>query len=105
MHMSRLLTGALIAVTLHVSIATAGALEDGEAALQGGSFATALRLFQGLADKGDTQAQHWLGFMYYYGAGVPQNYTIAAKWYLNAAEQGYSFAQADLGLMYAGAKV
>ena len=42
--------------------------------------------------------------MYYNGAGVPQNYAIAAKWYLKAAEQGDFLAQADLALMYAGGK-
>jgi TPR repeat protein len=104
MHISRLLTGALIAVTLHVSIAMAGTLEDGETAVQAGNFATALRVFRELADEGNASAQHWLGFMYYYGAGVPQNYTIAAKWYLKAAEQGDFLAQTDLGLMYAGGK-
>ena len=32
--------------------------------------------------------------------GVPKDFAQAAKWYRNAAEQGYATAQYNLGLMY-----
>ena len=38
--------------------------------------------------------------MYYNGQGVRQDYTEAAKWTRKAAEQGYTPAQADLGVLY-----
>lgn len=38
--------------------------------------------------------------MFETGRGVPQNYTEAALWYRRAAEQGNSFAQYSLGLLY-----
>jgi hypothetical protein len=37
---------------------------------------------------------------YQYGEGVTKNYTEAAKWYRNAADQGDATAQRRLGLMY-----
>ena len=38
--------------------------------------------------------------MYYTGAGVPQDFSAAAKWVRRAAEQGYARAQLDLGYVY-----
>jgi uncharacterized protein len=62
-----------------------------------GDYATALRLLQPLADKGDGVAQLNLGVMYEDGEGVPQDYTEAVKWYRRAAEQGIVGAQYNLG--------
>ena len=50
--------------------------------------------------RGDAIAQGNLGFMYYSGQGVPQDYGEAAKWYRLAAEQGNATAQSNLGSMY-----
>ena len=52
------------------------------------------------AEQGDVSAQFYLGDIYYGGAGVPQNYKKAAKWYRMAAEQGHAPAQSSLGFMY-----
>jgi hypothetical protein len=38
--------------------------------------------------------------MHYKGNGVPQNYSEAMKWYKKAADQGYTEAQYNLGVMY-----
>ncbi len=38
--------------------------------------------------------------MYYEGTEVPQDYKKAAHWFRKAAEQGYSVAQHNLGVMY-----
>jgi hypothetical protein len=35
----------------------------------------------------NSKAQNNIGFLYYNGYGVPQNYLCALKWYLKAAEQ------------------
>ncbi|TVS20791.1 MAG: hypothetical protein EA424_02165, partial [Planctomycetaceae bacterium] len=37
---------------------------------------------------------------YYEGRGVVQDYAEALKWYRKAAEQGRSYAQFSLGLLY-----
>ena len=61
-------------------------------------FAKSLRK---LAGRGDAEAQSRLGYMYYQGQGVPQDYAEALKWYRLAAAQGYARAQYSLGYMYA----
>ena len=52
------------------------------------------------AEQGDITMQTFLGYMYYYGSGVPQNDAEAVRWYRMAAEQGDVDAQSILGLMY-----
>ena len=52
------------------------------------------------AEKGDAEAQFNLGYMYYNGRGVPQDYAEALKWYRKAADQGDANAQCNLGNMY-----
>jgi TPR repeat protein len=61
-------------------------------------FAKSLRK---LAGQGDAESQSRLGYMYYQGQGVPQDYAEALKWYRLAAAQGYARAQYSLGYMYA----
>jgi TPR repeat protein len=53
------------------------------------------------AQAGDAQAQNDLGYLYYRGNGVPQDYAQALDWYRKAAEQGHARAQSRLGYMYA----
>ena len=48
---------------------------------------------RGWAAEPDPCAQASLGYRYFHGIGVPQNYTEAAKWYRAAAEQGDTDAQ------------
>lgn len=52
------------------------------------------------AEQGDAGAQFNLAGMYYYGKGVPQDYSEAARWCRKAAEQGYAKAQYALGYSY-----
>ena len=56
------------------------------------------------AESGDAMAQWVLGFMYFNGEGVPQDYSEAAAWYRQAAEQGHANAQRNLGWMYANGR-
>ena len=91
-----------VSLVILATVATAAAepIEDAGAAHERGQYATALRLLRPLADHGVAEAQRELGFMYYNGEGVPQNYTEAVKWYRLAADQGLPGAQHDLGVMY-----
>lgn len=52
------------------------------------------------AVRGDASAEKDLGFKYYLGQGVPQDYAEAARWWRKAADQGNAIAQYDLGLAY-----
>ncbi len=64
-----------------VDAATAGPLEDGEAALERGDYAAAMRLWLPLAEQGDAGAQALVGAMYSEGKGVPHDDAKAAFWY------------------------
>lgn len=80
--------------------ADAGPLEDGKAAYEREDYATALKFWHPLAERGDAEAQTNLGSMYHFGKGVPQDYAEAVKWYRLAAEQGSAWARVNLGDMY-----
>ena len=73
----------------------------GLTAAQSGDFATALKEWKPLAEKGDVDAQTNLGLMYQNGWGVPQDDKEAVYWYKLAAEQKHAKAQYNLGVMYA----
>jgi uncharacterized protein len=70
-----------------------------DAALRG-DFVTALKVWKPLGERGDATPQFQLGWLYYEGLGVTQNYKIALMWYKRSAEQGYAYAQSALGRMY-----
>jgi len=76
------------------------ALRAGIAAFNRHAYAQAAIILQPLAERGNPQAQTYLGFVYANGRGVPQNYEIAAQWYQSAAEHGVALAQYMLGLMW-----
>ena len=52
------------------------------------------------AEQGDVKAEEKLASLYYYGRGVPQDYTEAIHWYRRAAEQDYAKDQLILGDIY-----
>ena len=53
-----------------------------------------------LAEQGDAAAQSDLGYVYWQGRGVPQNYIEAVRWFHLAADQGHPDAQYGLGFAY-----
>jgi TPR repeat protein len=77
--------------------ALAGALEEGRTAIEADDYATALALWQPLAQEGNAEAQSGLGNMYSNGFGVARNHAQALDWYGRAAEQGHALAQFSLG--------
>lgn len=78
----------------------AGPLEDAGAAYQRGDHATAVRLYQALANQGDGYAQSKLGSMYLQGQGTRRDYGEALKWFRRAAALGFADAQFNLGNIY-----
>jgi TPR repeat protein len=81
-------------------MSSSGDFQKGLAAAQSGDYATALREWKPLAEKGDANAQYFLGSMYEGGIGVSQNDKTAVKWWKLAAEQGHVNALHNLGVMY-----
>jgi TPR repeat protein len=94
------LVGVVLAVIM-TSGAAAEPLDEGLAAYHRGDYATALRLWRPLAERGLADAQYNLGSMFLEGSrGVRQDDAEAAKWFGLAAEQGHTVAQFNLGVMY-----
>jgi TPR repeat protein len=58
----------------------------------------AVKWFRLAAEKGNADAQFFLGQSYFFGDGVSQDSTEAVKWFRLAAEQGLAEAQFSLGL-------
>ena len=87
-----------------LSLSTGPALADfaeGLQAFDGGDYQAALENWQPLADAGDADAQTAVAGMYLAGAGVRQDFKLAARWYEAAANQGHVQAQLNLGELYA----
>ena len=82
------------------SIAYAQDFAKGFEAAQKGDDVTALNEWRPLAQQGDAAAQYNLGWFYFNGRGVTQDYKEAAMWFRLAAAQGDADAQFNLGLMY-----
>src|SRR5713226_860800 len=58
------------------------------------------RLCRVSAEQGDANAQANLGYMYFHGQGVPQDYGEALRLYRKATDQGCAKAQFNLGSAY-----
>ncbi len=89
-----------LAITALAVPVSAGPYVDGYAAYQRGDYATALKFWRPLAEKGGANAQYNLGVMYRSGQGVKQDDAEAVKWYRKAAGRGNANAQNSLGVMY-----
>jgi len=125
------LFGALVAAAL-MQVALAGATraggpyDDAMTAYEKGDYATALKILQPRAERGDSRSQNALGRMYAKGQGVPKDEAEASKWFQMAtdqrkaleaynygdfalalktfrplAEKGQALAEYVIGLMYA----
>lgn len=90
--------GGFLALAL-VAPASAGPLEDGEAAYRIGDFAAAMAFLRPLAEEGNAKAEFHLGRMYAFGQGVGQDPREAIAWYRKAAEQGNADAEYILSVM------
>ena len=100
--MARILLTAFLVVFMgfELSAAAWADMRDAPEAYRRGDYSTALKEWRQLAGQGDAEAQLSLGYMYYEGKGVPQNFAEAVMWHRMAAEQGYAEAQLSLGFMY-----
>ena len=58
------------------------------------------RLTRRWAEHRSSEAQFNLGYLYYIGKGVAQDYAEAANWYRRAADQGFVSAMYNLGFSY-----
>lgn len=75
----------------------ADTVRDAFDALNAGDFETARAIAAPLADKGDADAQHLLGFLYETGQGAPKDIQHAVDLYVKAGQAGQADAQFALG--------
>jgi uncharacterized protein len=97
--MRRLLVAALVLPCLASGAARAG-FDAGVAAWESYDYVTAYRELLPVAERGDRVAQAYLGRMYYFGHGVPQDYGKAFEWFKKAADQDSADAQGYVGDLY-----
>ena len=102
--MKRLLLIILAMLLLNVGVTGATPFDDALAAYNRGDYTTALKIFRPLAAQGIAEAQFNLGYMYYFGRGVPQDYAEAVKWHRLAAAQVIADAQFNLGMTYSSGR-
>jgi TPR repeat protein len=74
-------------------------LQKAQAAFTRNEYKKSYELWLPLAEAGIAEAQYSLGFLYQSGWGAEQNFSKAAAWYTNAAEQNESRAQFNLGIL------
>lgn len=92
-------SGLLVAILATVAVPVQAGVKEGVDAWQAGDYPKAVAEWSGPAEKGDADAQFNLGQAYKLGRGVPADGKLAQDWYLKAAQQGHSQAQANLGLI------
>ena len=80
--------------------ATVSGYQAGAAAYDAGDYAKARRIWQPLAEKGNTRAQRGMGKLYEKGRGVERDFAAAIKWYRPAAEKGDAESQYRLSVGY-----
>jgi len=71
--------------------------QDGMDGYNRGDYEAALKEWLPLAKTGNAEVLNVLGGLYLNGHGVPQDYSIAVRWFRLAAEQGLAEAQSKLG--------
>ena len=64
------------------------AVEDGEKAYLEKDFIKARAIWEPIAERGDAEAEAWLGALYANGLGVQQDAARAFEFYLRSAEHG-----------------
>ena len=74
--------------------------QHGLSAYDKGDYATALKIWQPLADANNMAAQRNIGHLYRLGKGVAQDLAKAVEYYSTAAELGLASAQSNLADMH-----
>lgn len=76
-----------------------GALRHGRSAFQNQDYRTAFKDLLPLAQKGNSQAQYAIGYMYYNGLGVAKDFQMAQFWLHKSAAQQYQKAKDALKMI------
>ncbi|TNF59397.1 MAG: sel1 repeat family protein [Rhodobacteraceae bacterium] len=74
-------------------------LSRGNEAYRSGDYATAIREWLPLAERGEASAQFNLGVAYSKGRGVPQDFTLAYMWFDIATSLGFEKSEINRDLV------
>jgi uncharacterized protein len=88
-----------IVLALSMALAAHAGIDEGVQAYIAGDYAKAMDEFKPLAEKGDPNAQYYMGFLYHHGYGVKRNEAEASKWFGMGAAQGEWQSQYYLGVI------
>src|SRR5262245_37049766 len=91
---------ALLALLVSTQPMKAGTVLEALEASGRGDYETAVKIWEPMAEQGESHAQNFLGVMYAKGQGVPQDYGLALQWWHKAAAQGNVDALSNLGSAY-----
>lgn len=76
------------------------ALEQRRASAESGELPDWMSGYVDMAESGDASAMYSIGYMYYLGQAIPQDYAKAIEWFEKAAEKNFDFALFFLGECY-----
>ena len=95
---------ALLAVMVATMLASCAYLSEmlAQAAYDRKDYTLARQRWISLAQQGSIKAGYMLGYMYFSGTGVEQNFPEAARWFLKGAENGDPRSQNSLAAIYGG---
>jgi TPR repeat protein len=99
--MLKLLLIIFICVSLQACTSTIekAKLEEGKTSYETGNFKEAFHRLLPLASEGNAHAEYAVGYMYYYGYGVPVDAESGIFWMQKSASQNYAPAIKALGLI------
>lgn len=89
-----------LAATGKAAAAAGSAFDTGMLALMRGDYAEAYCQWKPLAERGHTEAQYHLGWLYANGNGLAVDIGQALMWWRKAADKGYADAQFAVALAY-----
>lgn len=83
-----------------MSVKNAEEVQGGKIYFERGDFKTAFRKLLPPAANGNAHAEYAIGYMYYYGYGVPQDNETGLFWMQKAADQHYAPASKALAIIH-----
>lgn len=75
-------------------------MQEGESAYERKDYSTAKNEFLPLATAGNPEAQYYLGIIYLFGEGVPEDEIKSLDWFTKSAQQGHIVSQSMLGTIF-----
>ncbi len=75
-------------------------LESAEKSYDAGEYEDAFIQFLELAEKGDVEAQFWIGYLFQDGEGVAKDLEESFSWFKSAADNGHAQSQNHVGMYY-----